>query len=134
MIVVSEINSCSFNFLIAHKMDKGFIEDVQCEFYHFHHIEGLILLSRHLCKIRKGGSNAAQGVDLLDQGPGEFLYLFFDVRIPRVKLPFKTLDAQPHGSQRVLDFMRNIGGEAGNAPEVTGASRKTVLGALHRAR
>jgi anhydro-N-acetylmuramic acid kinase len=30
--------------------------------------------------------------------------------------------------------MRNIGGEAGNAPEVTGASRKTVLGALHRAR
>ena len=30
--------------------------------------------------------------------------------------------------------MRNITGEAGNAPEVTGASRSTVLGALHRAR
>jgi anhydro-N-acetylmuramic acid kinase len=30
--------------------------------------------------------------------------------------------------------MRTINGEPGNAPEVTGASRKTVLGALHRAR
>jgi anhydro-N-acetylmuramic acid kinase len=30
--------------------------------------------------------------------------------------------------------MRSIMGEAGNAPEVTGASRETVLGVLHRAR
>ncbi len=30
--------------------------------------------------------------------------------------------------------MRSITGEPGNAPEVTGASRRTVLGALHRAR
>ena len=30
--------------------------------------------------------------------------------------------------------MRTINGEPGNAPEVTGASRRTVLGALHRAR
>ena len=30
--------------------------------------------------------------------------------------------------------MRTISGEPGNAPEVTGASRRTVLGALHRAR
>jgi anhydro-N-acetylmuramic acid kinase len=29
--------------------------------------------------------------------------------------------------------MRSIAGETGNAPEVTGASRKTVLGVLHRA-
>ena len=29
--------------------------------------------------------------------------------------------------------MRTLDGEPGNAPEVTGASRKTVLGALHRA-